>query len=91
MNNYANDAMTSLIASMPIAKDANLKLITAKIEQHFAKNMINVPLFYNGNWFVYNTSRFTGWATEDNVVCNPACAQHDSKLLQLMLLKPVKK
>ena len=91
MNNYASDEMTALIASMPTAKDADLKTITAKIEQHFANNMINVPLFYNGNWFVYNTSRFTGWATENNVVCNPANVQHDSKLLQLMLLKPVKK
>ena len=91
MNNYANDQMTALIASMPTAKDSELKKITAQIEQHFADNMINVPLFYNGNWFVYNTSRFTGWATEGNVVCNPACVQHDSKLLQLMLLKPVKK
>ena len=91
MNNYANDQMTALIASMPTAKDADLKSITAKIEQHFATNMINVPLFYNGNWFVYNTSRFTGWATEGNVVCNPANVQHDSKLLQLMLLKPVRK
>ncbi len=90
MNNYANDEMTALIASMPTAKDADLINITAKIEQHFASNMINVPLFYNGNWVVYNTSRFTGWATEDNLVCNPANVQHDSKLLQLMLLKPVK-
>lgn len=89
-NNYANDEMTALIAKMPTAKDAELKTITAKIEQHFASQMINVPLFYNGNWFVYNTSRFTGWATEGHVVCNPANVQHDSKLLQLMLLKPVK-
>jgi len=91
MNNYANDEMTALIASMPTAKDSELKTITAKIEQHFANNMINIPLFFNGNWFVYNTSRFTGWATEGNVVCNPANVQHDSKLLQLMLLKPIKK
>jgi peptide/nickel transport system substrate-binding protein len=88
--NYVNDEMTALIASMPTAKDAQLKQITAKIEQHFANNMINVPIFYNGNWVVYNTSRFTGWATADNVICNPACVQHDSKLLQLFALKPVK-
>lgn len=88
--NYVNDDMTALIAQMPTAKDADLKAITAKIEQHFANNMINVPIFYNGNWVVYNTSRFTGWATANNVICNPACVQHDSKLLQLFALKPVK-
>lgn len=89
--NYANDEMTALVASMPTAKNSELNKITSKIEQHFANNMINIPLFYNGNWFVYNTSRFTGWATENNVICNPAIIQHDSKLLQLMSLKPVKK
>jgi ABC-type dipeptide transport system, periplasmic component len=89
--NYANDQMTALVASMPTAKNSELSKITTQIEQYFANNMINVPLFYNGNWFVYNTSRFTGWATQDNVTCNPAVVQHDSKILQLMLLKPVKK
>ena len=34
--------------------------------------MINVPILHNGNWFVYNDSRFTGWATKDDPKFNPA-------------------
>lgn len=89
--NYINEEINALIAKMPSASDAELKEITAKVEQFFAKNMINVPILHNGNWFVYNDSRFTGWATEDNPMFNPANCNHDSKLLQLMNLKPVQK
>lgn len=88
--NYVNDEMTALIDKMPSANEEELKDIVAKVEQHFANNMVNVPILHNGNWFVYNTSRFTGWATDENPVCQPALCVHDSKLLQLMLLEPVK-
>lgn len=87
--NYKNDEMTALIEQLPEAKDdAAVKAITDQIEEYFANNMINVPILYNGNWFVYNTSRWTGWSTEDNMTCQPALCIHDSKLLQLMQLKP---
>jgi peptide/nickel transport system substrate-binding protein len=90
-NNYVNKEMSDMIAKMPSASDAELKEITSKIEQFFAQNMINIPILHNGNWFVYNDSRFTGWATKDNPMFNPANCNHDSKLLQLMNLKPVQK
>ncbi len=89
--NYANDEITDLVNQMSLAdSEEAVKAITDKIEEHFAENMINIPILFNGNWFVYNTQRFTGWATEDNVICNPANCIHDSKLLQLMALEPVK-
>jgi peptide/nickel transport system substrate-binding protein len=87
--NYINADINKEIAKMPSASNEELKQITSKVEKHFADNMINVPILYNGNWFVYNTSRFTGWATESDVTCNPALPNHDSKLLQLLLLEPV--
>ncbi len=90
-NNYVNKEMSDLIAKMPSASDSELKGITAKVEQFFTQNMINIPILHNGNWFVYNDSRFTGWATKDNPKFNPANCNHDSKLLQLMDLKPVQK
>lgn len=90
-NNYVNKEMSDLIAKMPGASDTELKAITSKVEQFFAQNMINIPVLHNGNWFVYNDSRFTGWATKDNPKYNPANCNHDSKLLQLMDLKPVAK
>lgn len=92
MTNLANDQMTALVASLPNAKtDADVKKITSQVEQYFAKNMINIPIAYNGNWVVYNTSRFTGWATAANPFVNPANVQHDTKLVQLLALKPVTK
>jgi peptide/nickel transport system substrate-binding protein len=90
-NNYVNKEMSDLIAKMPSASDAELKEITSKVEQFFAQNMINIPILHNGNWFVYNDSRFTGWATKENPKFNPANCNHDSKLLQLMDLRPVEK
>lgn len=88
--NYKNDDMTALINQLPeAAGEEDVKKISDQIETFFAQNMINIPILYNGNWFVYNTSRFTGWSTEDNMVCQPALCIHDSKLLQLMLLEPI--
>lgn len=88
--NYLNDEMTDLISQIPTAtSDDEVKAITDQIEMHFAENMINIPILYNGNWFVYNTSRFTGWATADDVKCQPALCIHDSKLLQILELEPV--
>lgn len=88
--NYINDELSALIDQMPFASDEELKAISDKVELHFAENMINIPLFYNGLWYVYNTSRFTGWSTPDNPICEPALADHDMKLLHMMQLSPVK-
>lgn len=89
--NYVNDELSALIDRMPLAGDKEVKEISDKIEMHFAENMINIPLFYNGLWYVYNDSRFTGWSTPDNPVCEPALADNDMKLLHMLQLKPVKK
>ncbi|AHC14483.1 ABC transporter substrate-binding protein [Salinispira pacifica] len=88
--NYVNEDINALIDRMPSASDAELKEITDEIELFFAENMINIPLFYNGLWYVYSTERFTGWSTEDNPVIEPALADHDVKLYHLMQLSPVK-
>ncbi len=89
--NYKNDHLTNLISQMPEANDTKLKLITDEIELFMTQNMINIPILYNGNWFVYNTSRFTGWATAENPFVKPDIVTHDSKVLQLLALKPVEK
>jgi peptide/nickel transport system substrate-binding protein len=87
--NYVNEEINQLIAQLPNASDAQLERITGEIELFFADNMINIPLFYNGLWYVYNTSRFTGWSTPDNPVIEPALADNDAKLYHLMQLSPV--
>ncbi len=90
-NNYINEDINAKIAAMPFASDSEIKGLTDEVELYFAENMINVPLFYNGLWYVYNTERFTGWATEENQLCEPALADHDMKLFHLLQLSPVKK
>lgn len=86
--NYVNDEISAMIEQMPAATDAELKTITDYIEMYFTENMINIPLLYNGNWFVYNDSRFTGWATAEDPYCNPASVVHDIKVYHLLQLEP---
>ncbi len=87
--NYINEEVNALIAQLPTAAtDEDVLAITGQIEQHFAENMINIPVLYNGNWFVYNDARFTGWSTS-NETGYPALTMHDSKILRLLELEPV--
>ena len=72
-----------------MADAARAKEITDYIELFYTENMINIPLLYNGNWFVYNDGRFTGWATAEDPFVQPNCVTHDSKILQLLSLEPV--
>ncbi len=87
--NYINEEVNALIEQLPTAEtEEDVLAITSQVEQHFAENMINIPVLYNGNWFVYNDSRFTGWSTS-NETGFPALTLHDSKILRLLELKPV--
>ena len=86
-----NPERDALIEKLKTAKSKDeQKEIVSEIEVYYAKNVPHIPLYYNGNWFVYNTSRFTGWATEDDPYCDPALANFSNRLLVLMRLKPVK-
>ncbi len=88
--NYVNQDMTDLINQLPTAEsDEEVLAITKQVEDFFAENMINIPILYNGNWFVYSDARFTGWSTAENNTGNPALSMHDSKVLQLLKLEPV--
>ncbi len=88
--NYVNEEMNELIQQLPTAQtEEEVKAITKQVEDHFAENMINIPVLYNGNWFVYSDARFTGWSTAENNTGNPALSMHDSKVLQLLKLQPV--
>ncbi len=87
--NYVSDEMTAIIEQIPTASsDEEVLAFTSQVEQHFADNMVNIPLFYNGNWFVYSDARFTGWSTS-NETGYPALTMHDSKILRLLELEPV--
>ncbi len=88
--NYVNEDINAKIAALPTAtSDEEVQAAAAEIEMFFAENMINIPILYNGNWFVYNDTRFTGWFTSMDQG-NPAECNADTKLLQLLALQPVK-
>lgn len=89
-NNYKNDEMTALIEELAAAPEARQAEIVETIEKFFAENMISVPILFNGKWNIYNDARFTGWTTEEGKGPDQANCIHDSKILQLMELKPVK-
>lgn len=89
-NNYKNDEMTALIEELAAAPEARQAEIVETIEKFFAENMISVPILFNGKWNIYNDARFTGWTTEEGKGPDPSNCIHDSKILQLMELKPVK-
>lgn len=82
--------MTALIEELAIADEDRQAEIVATIEKFFAENMINVPILFNGKWHIYNDARFTGWTVEEGKGPDPANCIHDSKILQLLELKPVK-
>ncbi len=87
--NYINEEINELIAQLPTAQtEEEVLAITSQVEQHFAENMINIPVLYNGNWFVYSDARFTGWSTSVETGF-PALTLHDSKILRLLELEPV--
>lgn len=66
------------------------KEIMNKAQRIVAENLPMLPVFNNPNWYQYNTTRFTGWATEENPFVNPAITNNNrARLLNLLALQPV--
>ncbi len=88
MTNYENEELDALIETLGVTKDYDKQReIGAKIEQHFAENAIQVPLYYNAIWYSYNDSRFTGFFNAENPEAHPAPFENN-KLVHVMNLKP---
>ncbi|SEG44660.1 ABC transporter substrate-binding protein [Vibrio hangzhouensis] len=91
LTNYANPQVDAWIAELGRTKEKSAQQeIISKIERHFADNVIQVPLYYNGVWYVYNDSRFTGWASEDNQITHPAPWSGMSRMVHMQHIKPKK-
>ena len=86
---YENEERDRLIKALKVTSDQNKqKEIVDKIEMIHAREIPYIPLYNNGNWFVYNTSRFEGWANADNPYIDPAISEHDDKLYHVLHLRP---
>ena len=67
------------------------KEIMNKAQRIVAENLPLTPVFNNPNWYQYNTTRFTGWSTEENPFANPSITNNNrARLLNLLALQPVK-
>ncbi|NLS11670.1 ABC transporter substrate-binding protein [Vibrio sp. SM6] len=89
MHNYRNAEMDAAIDTLSVTSDKATQLaLVDKIENHLAENVIHIPLYYNAVWYQYNDSRFTGWATEENQITNPAPFAGAARLVHLTHIKP---
>ncbi|MBM7037822.1 ABC transporter substrate-binding protein [Vibrio ulleungensis] len=60
------------------------------IQKIIAENQVTVPVMSSGYPYQYNTTRFTGWWTEDNAKGRPQIwAGFPERLLHVLDLKPV--
>jgi peptide/nickel transport system substrate-binding protein len=67
------------------------KAIMNKAQRIVAENLPLLPVYNNPTWYQYNTTRFTGWSTQENPFVNPTLSrQNHARLLHLLALRPVK-
>jgi peptide/nickel transport system substrate-binding protein len=64
---YVSEKADQLLAQFAAATDeAEQKQIAEQLQQVFADEAPNVPLYPSPLWYEYNQKRFTGFPTEDN-------------------------
>ena len=91
LTRYQNSELDSLIDQMALTSDAERQReIANEIELLYANQVIHIPLYYNGMWHLYNTARFSGWATEEDPFINPTVGNHDNKVYHLLRLRPLR-
>ncbi|WP_026972926.1 ABC transporter substrate-binding protein [Aliagarivorans marinus] len=87
--NYTNADLDGWIEGMSQTQDeAEQKAFAANIERYFADQVVHIPLYYNGVWYQYNDTRFTGFANADNPFVHPAPWDGMSRMVHVMNLKP---
>jgi peptide/nickel transport system substrate-binding protein len=72
---YKNDGIDKNLAAYRAEPDpAVQKQYLSAILEQFMKDTPCVPLFFNPNWFEYNTKRFVGWPSAENPYAWPSTA-----------------
>ncbi|GEA49893.1 peptide ABC transporter substrate-binding protein [Vibrio inusitatus NBRC 102082] len=89
MHNYKNAEIDELIDTLSITLDPEKqRQLTNKIERIYAEEAVQVPLYNNGVWYLYNDSRFMGFANADNPIIFPAPFEGMSRIVHLMNIEP---
>jgi len=89
---WFNDDLSKLLNDFTLTSDMDKqKEIMTRAQRIVAENLPLLPVYNNPTWYQYNTTRFTGWSTQDNPFVNPTLSrQNHARLLHLLALRPVK-
>lgn len=87
MAKYVNPTVDAAIEAAGDTQDeATKKEQYAIIQEQLMNDMPYVPIYLNSSLSEFNTSKVTGWPSEDNLYCNPA----NDLAEMLKVLEPVK-
>ena len=86
---YSNPAVDKLINSYGSTTDpAQQQAIVSKLEQVMLSEVPLIPVTESVDWFQYDTSKFSGWVTEQNPYAQPAPYSVPDWGIQLLHLTP---
>lgn len=87
-----NDAATTqaLTQFKTSSDQAAQKQAMYTIEQQVATKLPTIPLVQAASWYEYNTTKYTGWPSQDNPYIDAPPYQNFSTGIVLMHLKPAK-
>jgi len=72
---YTDPQVTNLlnqIAAFPLDDTTGLQPLYSQLEKTFLQEMPAIPLFYNGMWYLANSSIWTNFPTANNPYCWPS-------------------
>ncbi len=92
MHFFQNAELDRLLNSFYKTADRDEQLTIAhQIQKIIAENQVTIPVLSGPQMYQYNTTRFTGWWSEDNPKGRPSIwAGIPERLLHVLDLKPVK-
>ncbi len=86
---YSNPAVDKLINSYGSTTDpAQQHAIVSKLEQVMLSEVPLIPITESVDWFQYDTSKFSGWVTQQDPYAQPAPYSVPDWGVQLLHLKP---
>lgn len=87
---YSNAAVTAAVEAAEATDDAAAKKAEyAKIQAQIAIDLPYIPVVLNASQAFFNTKKFTGWPTDDNLYADPLPYLSVAPAIVLLNLKPV--
>ncbi|MFN8377102.1 MAG: ABC transporter substrate-binding protein [Anaerolineae bacterium] len=90
---WTSPEMDALLASFTSTADAEeQKTIAGQIQELFVENVVAIPLFPGPTWYEWNTTRFTGFPTEEDYYAQGSEWRgyaNSGRLLTFLNIRPV--